>query len=277
MKFNEYLEVITEKNNSSWNTFYKMSKWYIPLSPKALERIFPEKKGTLYHVADLTLRENLEKLQGKRKTVSCFTDFSSDDIFSGAEGIDYDYPAVYVLNGTYTIGSYEDIYTEMDSQGRRWIMPDEIMEDDIEVLFKKVSDDLYKQFLKKDIFKEYTEEQVYMLIDDHEKIPGKLKARIIKDYLDSAEEAINKNKKEISKLLKRRTSNYNEVLGYNFKIKNIKMEEEHFFNWVVSEYKNVPLDFDPVYLDDDKKRAYEIADTLNIEIFETLEDLQKSL
>jgi len=277
MKFIEYLDILDEKNNSSDSIFKKMINWHIPLSPKMLERIFVVNKEEFFHVTDLTNRKKLEKLQGSRKTVSCFTDFNSEDIFTGADGIDYKFPAVFTLRGSYTFGSSEDVYTEPDSGGRRWIEPQNIMDPKSEELFREISLNIMNEFLKSSFGKDYTKEQLDLLFSEHDKIDKKEKALIIKTYLDISEKVLKKFKDDILYLFDRDTKKYNEILGYNFKIQSIKMHEYNFFNYLMYKHKNTPPNFYPDGDEEDKLTAYKIAKEMNIELFDSLDNLIDSL
>jgi len=277
MKFIEYLNILDEKNNSSTTIFEKMIKWNIPLSPKMLERIFVVNKEEFFHVTNLTNKERLEKLQGSRKTVSCFTDFNSKDIFTGPDGINYKFPAVFTLKGSYTFGSSEDVYTEPDRGGRRWIEQENIMDPKSKDLFEEISLNIMNEFLKSSFGKDYTKEQLDSLFSEPYAIDNKEKALIIKTYLDISEKVLKKFKDDILYLFNRDTKKYNEILGYNFKIQRIKMYKHNFFKYLIQKHKNIPFDFCPDGVEEDKLRAYEIAKGMNIELFDSLDDLIDSL
>jgi hypothetical protein len=276
LKYKEYIEII-EKNNTYQSMFEKMGKWNIPLIPRMLERDFTVHKEEFFHVTDLRNRKKLEKLQRTKKTVSCFTDFKSEDIFTGADGIDNTYPAVFVLKGSYTFGGAEDLYTEPDSQGRRWIQPYLLRDKENEKLFGEISKEIKETFLKSPFGKEFTEQQLDLMFTHHHDIEGKTKTLIIETYFDITEKVLKKFKEDILFLFDRDTKKYNEVLGYNFKIQKIKMDEYHFPKFLRTSYRDVPNNFFPEGNNEDKIEAYKIAQSMNIELYETLDKLIDSL
>jgi len=301
MNFKEYIGLILEKSkDTSRSIFSKIMNHYIPITPKAMERIFTVNKEEFFHVTDIINIEKVEKLQGSKKTMSCFTDFGSYDIFDGADGIDYDSPITFVLKGSYTFGASEDIYTEMDEQGRRWVMPPDIRDGHVKDLFDDISEDIFMEFMKSPNFKGMTEQNIQTLVEEQHLIEGKDKARIIKDYLDASEKIIKKYKKDIEDVMGGEVHNYNEVLGYNFKIVKKKMLLDKFLNFMIEaspaevksllKIKTLPErgEYDDWTLGNDwdlpekewarlKTKIYTMAKEANIEIFEIIEDLTDSL
>jgi len=244
MKFKDYIQ-ITEKTHET--IFQKMRSGDIPLTPKMLERIFPKNTGYFFHVTDLTNKKRLEKLQKTKKQVSCFTDFYNYEIFGGADGIDYDYPCTFILEGNYTFGSSEDVYTEPDDGGRRWIQYYEIMDSESSDIFKDVSDYIIEIFSKSKFGKEFTKDQIDALFYEPQNLNGKTKALVIKTYMDSAEKALLKYKDDIIDSFGRETSSYNEVMGYNFIIKEIMMDIDSAGHYL---HYEMGWDHDDVYDED---------------------------
>lgn len=246
MKFKEYIyNQINEKTHET--IFQKMKSGDIPLTPKMLERIFPINKGHFFHVTDLTNKNRLEKIQKSKKQVSCFTDFYNYEIFGGANGIEYEYPCTFILEGSYTFGSSEDVYTEPDDGGRRWIQYYEIMDTESSEIFKDVSDYIIELFSKSKFGKEFTKDQIDALFYQPQDLDGKTKALIIKTYMDSAEKALLKYKDDIQNAFSRETSSYNEVMGYNFVIKEQVIDIDSAGQYLAME---LAWDDDDVYNED---------------------------
>ena len=244
MKFKDFIQT-NERTHET--IFQKMRSGDIPLTPKMLERIFPINKGLFFHVTDLTNKKRLEKLQKTKKQVSCFTDFYNTEIFSGPDGIDYDYPCTFILDGFYTFGSSEDVYTEPDDGGRRWIQYYEIMDSESSEIFKDVSDYIIELFSKSKFGKEFTLDQIDTLFYEPQNLDGKTKALVIKTYMDSAEKALLKYKDDIQYSFERETSSYNEIMGYNFVIKEILIDMDSAGHYLHYEKR---WDIDDIYDDE---------------------------
>lgn len=214
MKFKDFLHEKTHER-----IFYFMSEGYIPLTPKMLERHFVIKKANLFHVTDIFNIPYLEKLQKTRKQISCFTKFTKNKIFRGAEGLETPYPCTFVLKGSYTFGGSEDIYTKYDKGGRRWVQPSRIVDSIYRTLFSEISDYMFSEFEKSKDLEDYSEYEIMDMLWHPNKISGKIKSTIIKAYMDASEKALAKYKKEITDAFEEETSSYNEVMGYDFVIK----------------------------------------------------------
>jgi hypothetical protein len=290
MKLKQY---INEKNNSSDNILGKIRDNDIPLSPKTLERIFEIKNMEYYHLTDLSNKEKLKKLQGKRKTISCFSEWSNYDIFSGADGIDYDFEALFILKGDYTMKMPEDFYTDFDKQGRRWIQWYNIGDRNIMSLFEIISEEIIEIFEKKK-FDKFTGKDIISRLKNFDldsNFEGKLKAKIIIEYLNITEKILKKYKEDIQEVMEYETDSYDEILGYNFKITDIKMEIGTFYNYLIDDQENdfeyiEDEDFDDDDIIDDyfekkekqfSKNIDKYAKKMGITLYKDLDDLVWSL
>jgi len=302
MKFTDYLENLTEKNGSSRNILIKIRSGDIPLSPKVLESIFDIKKETYFHVTDITNIKKLQKLQHSRKTVSCFNEWGDSDIFFGAMGIEYEYPCTTVLNGSYTFKMQTDFFTDPDSQGRRWIQWYEINDQELYGVFEEISEKITECFLASSFGKNFTGPELDTLLNNATNLDGKTKAVIIKTYLDCTENILKKYKNKLQRYFLADSIydySYNEVLGYNFEIKEIKMDILFFSNYLANEVlrNNNELklkifvtddemriwtpdnswDLDDDRFNDIKERVIKTAESGNIKLYDDLEDMDKAL
>jgi len=291
MNFKEYIGTVVEANSSD-SIFSKIKSGDIPLSPKVLEGIFEIKNEEYYHLTDLSFKPKMEKLQGSRKTISCFNKWNRSDIFNGAAGIEYDFNALFILQGNYTFKMPEDFYTDFDKQGRRWIQWYEIGYNKMMSFYENLSDKIKDDFMSQDfgvMTSKEVSEKIYSVQWDS--IDGKTKAIIIKNYLDSTEKVLKKYKKKINEFMSEETEYYNEILGYNFKIKGIKMQGEDFFNYLLDdqfEFEDGAEEFDKDYeeFEDDlfgkkelqvSKQLLREANKMGITLYQDLNSLIQSL
>jgi hypothetical protein len=127
--------------------------------------------------------------------------------------------------------------------------------------YENISDKIRDEFMAKDFGKMSSievGEKIYSVQWDD--IDGKTKAIIIKNYMDSAEKVLKKSKKKIQEFMEEETENYNEILGYNFKIKDIKMQGEDFFNYLMDQGHELDWGLDEdeeIYYDDFSEDLFE--------------------
>jgi len=291
MTFKKYLRLNEVGSN---RILYFIKNQYIPLTPKMLERIFVIHKEIYYHVTDINNTKKLEKLQGTKKQISCFNNWSSTAIFEyGADGINNSYPVTFTLKGSYTFGASSDIFTEQDPQGRRWISPLDITDNDNGGLFSKISEDINKIFKKSKIMKKIGE----IDITDTD---NKTSYEIIKTYMDITEKVLLKYKDKIEDTLTEpEVYEYNEIMGYNFKIISKKMIEDDFVKYINLNARRIiaslgittdigNYEFE-MYTSTDmvhqgpelhnklKKKLYKLASEANIELFSDVDELEQSL
>jgi len=225
MTFRE--QFITEKNNSSGVIINRIIDFNLPLSPKMFEDVFENPEAIYLHTTVYTNIERLKKIQNTKKGVSCFTKWANNEIFStGADGISNDnMPMTFVLKGRFTIDANEDIWTVPDEQGRRWVITNDIQDMGLIRLFREIGEDVKKQMIKKyPLFKEAR----YYVIDGLDKITGKEREKLIKDYFDISKKVLTKYKKEITAIRYQETKAYNEIIGYDFEIVDALMTREAY-------------------------------------------------
>ena len=231
----------------------------IPLSPAIFKRIWPESvRSRVFHLTDLDGVGKLKKMQGKKKSISAFYNIE-DYILAG--GIKTDGGYVVELEGDVLAAAPDDISSQPDKTGRRWLTFSTIMnpytagdpglggrsklkriEKDLENLLIDilVKNDLgpYKKGLTT---RELNRGWSYL----GKSTGGKEKSIIIKDYIDGMEKIM----KKYSKPLKSVFTDYafdkelvpdpdsgdkamwDEIVVNNFKIKKIHVTEEFGEDW----------------------------------------------
>ena len=225
----------------------------IPLSPSIFKRIWPKSiRSTAFHVTDYAGVEKLIKMQGKKRSISAFYNMSEEMI---EYGIQTEGGYVVELEGDVLVAAPDDISTQPDKSGRRWIVlstlmnnPDDYpaglggktklkgIKDDIESLLVDImaKNDLgpYKKALTAT---EINKGWIYL----GQSTGGKEKSLIIKDYIDGMEKIMKKNSRKLGPLFtdytKKRTlkvdpdsgdiPQWDELVVNNFKIIKVHVSE----------------------------------------------------
>ena len=226
----------------------------IPLSPAIFKRIWPEPvRSRVFHLTDDEGIRTLKKIQGKKKSISAF--YNIED-FILSSGIKTNGGYVVELEGDVLAAAPDDISSQPDKTGRRWLTFSSLMNPSTasdpglggKVKLKRIEKDLenllvdilvkndmgpYKKGLTT---KELNRGWSYL----GKSTGGKVKSIIIKDYIDGMEKIM----KKYSKPLKSVFTDYafdkelvpdpdsgdkalwDEVVVNNFKIKKIHVTEE---------------------------------------------------
>ena len=226
----------------------------IPLSPAIFKRIWPESiRSKAFHVTDFDGVHKLKRLQGGKKSISAF--YNIDDyILQG--GIKTEGGYVVELEGDVLAAAPDDISSQPDKTGRRWITFSSLMnpstasdpglgggsklkriEKDLENLLIDilVKNDLgpYKKGLTT---RELNRAWSYL----GKSTGGKVKSVIIKDYIDGMEKIMKKYSKPLKSIFtdytKKRTLDpdedsgetamWDELVVNKFKIQKIHVSPE---------------------------------------------------
>jgi len=183
----------------------------IPLSSPIFKRIWPESvRSRVFHLTDYDGLEKLKKMQGKKKSISAFYNIREIIIQSG---IKTEGGYVVELEGDVLAASPDDVSSQPDKSGRRWITFSSLMnpstasdpglggkaklkriEKDLESLLVDilVKNDMgpYKKGLTT---KELNRGWSYL----GKSTGGKEKSIIIKDYIDGMEKIMKKYSKPL--------------------------------------------------------------------------------
>ena len=227
---------------------------HIPLSPSIMKRIWPKSiRSKAFHLTDFDGVKKLKKMQGGKRSISAF--YNMDD-YMISDGIKTEGGYVVELEGDVLAASPDDISSQPDKSGRRWITVSSLMnspfdsdpglggkaklkgiEKDIESLLVDImaKNDLgpYKKALTTT---EINKGWSYL----GKSTGGKEKSLIIKDYIDGMEKVMKKYSKKLGSILtdytKKRTLDPNpdsgdkamwdELVVNNFKIQKIHVGPE---------------------------------------------------
>ena len=227
---------------------------HIPLSPSIMSRIWPKSiRSKAFHLTDFDGLKKLKGMQKGKRSIAAF--YNIDDIIIQS-GIKTEGGYIVELEGDVLAASPDDISSQPDKSGRRWITVSSIMnspfdsdpglggkaklkgiEKDIESLLVDImaKNDLgpYKKALTT---AEINKGWSYL----GKSTGGKEKSLIIKDYIDGMEKVMKKYSKKLGSILtdytKKRTLDPNpdsgdkamwdELVVNNFKIQKIHVGPE---------------------------------------------------
>jgi len=179
MKFKDFLEL-----NELYTSAYEelIMRCSIPIGPKMMDRLGYSYDDEVYHLTNYKFLPKLKKMQGTKKSISCFTKGSHELASLPSE------PDVLVkLKGNILIDSESDMWTLVDKQGRRWISIDEAGPRKLPKSSKKLK--FYIEGIRDKILQRNGIE-LYDIKREWEKLSGKTKAKIIKEYIDAVEKYI---------------------------------------------------------------------------------------
>jgi hypothetical protein len=185
---------------------------HIPLSPSIFKRIWPKPVRTkAFHLTDLVGVQKLKKMQGSKRSIAAFYNMTDYMIQSG---IRTDGGYVVELEGDVLAASPDDLSSQPDKSGRRWITVSTLMnsptdsdpglggksklgglEDDIQSLLERI---LTKN--GEDVLMFGKTEIGLMWSGLGKKTGGKALSLIIKDYIDGMEKIMKKYAKTLRQL-----------------------------------------------------------------------------
>jgi len=231
----------------------------IPLSPAIFKRIWPEPvRSRVFHLTDLDGVGKLKKMQGKKKSISAFYNIE-DYILAG--GIKTDGGYVVELEGDVLAAAPDDVSSQPDKTGRRWITFSSLMNPSTASdpglgggsKLKRIEKDLEKllvEILVKNGMGPYKKGLTTRELNRGwsylgKSTGGKEKSIIIKDYIDGMEKIMKKYSKPLKsvftdyafdkKLVPDPDSGdkamWDEIVVNNFKIKKIHVTEEFGEDW----------------------------------------------
>jgi len=225
----------------------------IPLSPSIMSRVWPKSvRSKAFHLTDFDGLKKLKGMQKGKKSISAF--YNMDDYMIGS-GIKTEGGYVVELEGDVLAASPDDISSQPDKSGRRWITVSSLMnpstasdpglggasklrgiEDDIQTVLVKILQDNGKDVDEKTSTTNINFEWSYL----GKAVGGKEKSIIIKDYIDGMEKIMKKYSKPLRSVLtdytKKRTlepdpdsgdgAMWDELVVNNFTIEKIHVGPE---------------------------------------------------
>ena len=266
--FKGYLTEFAQQSTSDYvfNIGSDSSALKIPISGPMFKRIWPDTiRTTVFHATDLRGLANLKKLEGGKKSISAFFSMMSRYMETGVAteggGI------VAEMDADVLISARDDIMSEVDKQGRRWVMMSWFEYQTRErSKFSKVEKDLntlIANLVKKHIPKDKEIQQTKHFGKDsgavfdiwgnmkrHLKGDGRKIAAVIKDYFDGVEKVIKKNKEVMGGIFygfaksKRMTDNsWDEQIVNNIDIYKIHVisekDDQEGADWRKDEIKEI--------------------------------------
>ena len=236
----------------------------IPLSPSIFKRIWPKPvRSTVFHLTNDEGLRKLKKMEGGKRSISAFYNIKSQSI---QDGIQTDGGYVVEMDADVLAAAPDDIGTQPDKTGRRWLVLDTLtktmggesklkgMENDI----KKMVIEITKQYAKDDRTPKLSPADGWSRLGNWEGEYGddrKGKSLIIKDYIDGMEKIM----KKYSKPLKFIFTDYafdkelvpdpdsgdfalwDEIVVNNFKVKKVHVSQEFSPDFKVGVYDEEPL------------------------------------
>ena len=225
----------------------------IPLSPAIFKRVWPESvRSKVFHLTDFGGVHKLKKIQGGKKSISAFYNMEDYMIQSG---IRTQGGYVVELEGDVLAASPDDISSQPDKTGRRWLTFSSIMNSphdsdpgvgggsklksmgkDLQELLVKILGDNGKGPYRAGDTNEIAKSWSYL----GRSVGGKEKSVIIKNYIDGMEKIMKKYSKPLGTVLtdytKKRTLDpdpdsgdkamWDELVVNNFKIQKIHVSPE---------------------------------------------------
>ena len=251
--FKGYLTEFAIQSTSDYvfNAGSDSSALKIPISGPMFKRIWPDTiRTTVFHTTDLRGLANLKKLEGGKKSISAFFSMMSRYMETGV-ATGGDVHVVVEMDADVLVSARDDIMSEVDKQGRRWVMMSWFEYQTRErSKFSKVEKDLntlIANLVKKHIPKDKEIQQtkhfgkdsgavfeIWGNMKKHLKGDGRKIAAVIKDYFDGVEKIIKKNKEVMGDIFygyaksKRMTDNsWDEQIVNNIDIYKIHVIKPH--------------------------------------------------
>ena len=226
----------------------------IPLSPAIMRRIWPKPvRTTVFHLTDYNGLGKLKKMQGGKRSVSAF--FNIEPIVIET-GIKSEGGYVIEMDADVLVASQDDIASQPDKTGRRWITLSSLMNKPTDpdpglgggVKLKGMEKDISGMLV--DIVTKHSDITPLPNLNKAwgylgKSVGGKEKSLIIKDYIDGMEKIMKKHSKILGSLLtdytKKRIQEpdpdsgdrpmWDELVVNNFKIKKVHIGPEFGPDW----------------------------------------------
>ena len=226
---------------------------HIPLSPSIMSRIWPKSvRSKAFHLTDF---DGLKKLKGMQKGKRSISAFYNMDDYMITSGIKTEGGYVVELEGDVLAASPDDISSQPDKSGRRWITVSSLMNSPFDsdpglggkAKLRGIEDDIQavlEEILKKNGEDVQTGSQANIIGLQWSglgmKTGGKEKSLIIKDYIDGMEKIMKKHSKSLRSVLtdytKKRTLEpdpdsgdtalWDELVINNFTIQKVHVGQE---------------------------------------------------
>ena len=214
----------------------------IPISGPMFKRIWPDTiRATVFHATDHNGLGKIKKIEGGKKSISAFFSMMSRYMESGVATSG---GAVVEMDADVLISARDDIMSQVDTQGRRWVEMSWFanaqlgrtgpefgkVEKDLNWLIKNLVIKHLSPILGQTEVKKVGEFAIWGDIKRYIKGDGKMLKLLIKEYFDGVERLLKKHKKVMSGIFysyaksKRMTDNsWDEQIVNNIKVKKVHL------------------------------------------------------
>lgn len=166
-----------------------------PFTPKIAKILNEGKRVRAFHITSIKKLDQLDSLQGTKKSISCMTRVPNASMRVDIPGI-WNSGVMFYLEGTLLIKGDDDIMSEPDEQGRRWASLNgnvfldwwEFLEQDSKL--KSILDDINGAKL----FKYYTSDKSKKNVKNR----GEILRKYVERYIQLAETFAEQNKSELA-------------------------------------------------------------------------------
>jgi hypothetical protein len=166
-----------------------------PFTPKIAKILNEGKRVRAFHITSIKKLDQLDSLQGTKKSISCMTRVPNAFMRVDIPGI-WNSGVMFYLEGTLLIKGDDDIMSEPDEQGRRWASLNgnvfldwwEFLEQDSKL--KSILDDINGAKL----FKYYTSDKSKKNVKNR----GEILRKYVERYIQLAEKFVEQNKSELA-------------------------------------------------------------------------------
>ena len=220
---------------------------WMPMAPSILKRIgIANYRATVFHVTDKSGFKGIERMQGKKRSISAAFTLSADTL---EKGIQTQGGTIIELDANILSSWKWDVMSTPDKSGRRWVQLDTLHYGNHDIT--KILGDAEK--IVQGILKKYYPENLHdkdWNIDDALKAPHAQTMRlwselrveitdkktislVIKDYIDGMEKVMKSNVKLLTEIIisymksRRTNQQWDEQIVNDIKIKKVHFAEYH--------------------------------------------------
>ena len=186
---------------------------HVPLSPSIMKRIWPKSiRSKAFHVTDMNGVAKLKGMQKGKRSIAAF--YNIDDSMIDY-GIKTEGGYVVELEGDVLAASPDDVSSQPDKSGRRWITVSTLMNSLFapdpglggKAKLRGMENDISEMLI--DIIMKYADDPQYMpnvnkswiALGKEYKSEGKILSQIIRDYIDGMEKIMKKYSKPLRSVL----------------------------------------------------------------------------
>ena len=243
---------MTPMKHSEWYPAHTLDalEWtlthnYVPIYPKTMEQVIGNTRVNSFHVTSPQNIESLQKVIGKKKSISTFTKANKSSPLAKGRGVQTGTGGViFHVDGILLARQYMDFDTVPDRTGRRWVMGRYVFGDPMIVpsAMKKAKIADHQKW--REI--EYEAEEKYNIrdYDSYKDYDAAIKkhlapivAKHIKKYIDITNKLLKKYKKDVIQNLaqpsKKTSAWWNELIIYDTKVVDVfvlkRVYDDYYF------------------------------------------------